>query len=140
MSEPTPENTDFTEAEPVCPPAPSETPPLPCPATPDISFGEESARDNFLAWEKLRLAYNAVLAIFALLVGWPRLSDGDFQVHLFEGALFANLCFCVGPWVEGYLILLFGLPRKDFRAVLFLLGTLLAVLLAGLDILSFGKG
>jgi hypothetical protein len=90
--------------------------------------GEPTAREVFLAWEKLRLIYNAILAGLSLFLGLPRLGDPDFWFILFEGALIANVCFCLGPVLEGYAALV-GVLRRGVRMLLFVLGTSLAALL-----------
>ena len=52
-----------------------------------------SARAVFLAWERLRLVYNAVLILEVLLLSSRELSDQDFRSFLVRGAIGANLCF-----------------------------------------------
>jgi hypothetical protein len=109
---------------------------------PTIDRGnEESARAVFLAWEKLRLAYNAilvgvVLAVFGCLFGWSVLAQEEVWEYLVAGAFLANVCFCVGPWAEGWLAVA-GARRKDVRSALFVLGTLLACGLCCLALYSW---
>jgi hypothetical protein len=91
----------------------------------------------FIAWERLRLVYNGILAAVVLLLGGGSLvREPRFWSLLIGGAIGANVCFCAGICAEGYLALL-GLPRRETRAVLFVAGTLLAILLTGLCIFSF---
>lgn len=85
------------------------------------------ARSVFLAWERLRVVYNAVLVIETLVLALPLLTDQGFLVIAVEGAIAANLAFCAGPVAEGYLDLL-ALPRVPSRWVLMIAGTLLAML------------
>lgn len=90
---------------------------------------DESARAVFLAWERLRLWYNAALAaVVVLLVPLGGPADERELLFLAECAFGANLCFCLGPVVEGYLSLL-GVSRRTARGVVFVPGLLLALLL-----------
>jgi hypothetical protein len=106
-------------------------PPLDLSPVPDVP-----AREVFLAWEKLRLAYNAALTGLVCLFGWPDFIDRAFWLFLVGGAFFANLCFCVGPCAEGYLAWM-GIGRRAARWFLFLSGTFLACLLALLALLAW---
>jgi hypothetical protein len=99
---------------------------------------EESARSVFLAWEKLRLVYNAVLVVFVLLIPRPFFDVLESLIFLAEGAFIANLCYCAGPVAEGYLALL-GADRSRVRLVLFVLGTLLACALAAVAVVYHAK-
>jgi hypothetical protein len=94
---------------------------------------DDSARAAFLAWEKLRLAYNAALAVLVLaLAPDGAFSDPAFQSYLLTGAFAANVCFCAGAWAEGWLAII-GLDRLAARAVVFGLGLAFSCLLtAGL--------
>jgi hypothetical protein len=90
----------------------------------NIRAPEPTAREVFFAWEKLRLAYNAILTIVVLgRIGSVAL---DFVPHLLEAAIMANICFCVGPVAEGYLCWL-TLHRRAARYILFLFGLPLAL-------------
>src|SRR5262249_45571426 len=63
------------------------------------------AMEVFIAWERLRLLYNAILVVSVLLHLKSLL--GLFHASfLLEAALAANVCFCAGPVAEGYLCLL----------------------------------
>lgn len=83
-----------------------------------------------LAWEKLRLWYNAVLAIVALLavvsVDASLLVEPRAMESMILAALAANACFCVGPLLEGY-ITWFVRPVPWLRRWIFGIGTLGAV-------------
>ena len=96
----------------------------------------ESAAAAFRQWEWLRLAYNVVL--FLALLPWfsPLIDDRKFTVFVIECAIAANICFCVGPVVEGYVSLI-GIPRKVTRYTLFAGGVLLAVVIEVFSIVSF---
>jgi len=94
------------------------------------SARDESARSVFLAWEKFRLAYNVILAGVVLLAesclyGWSEFQRSGFWEYLVGGALYANACFCAGPWLDGWFAVA-GAERREFRWVLFLTGLLLA--------------
>lgn len=92
------------------------------------------ARSVFLAWEKLRPAYLAVLAVCSLLLvvvagpPWPAVAR-----VLLAGAVAANLLYFAGPLLETYVCWL-GWRGAWLRWVLFLGGTLLAVVLAAVAI------
>jgi hypothetical protein len=101
-----------------------------------IPLTEETPRSVFLAWEKLRLVFNAALAIVVLLSAGSALSEGAFWRFLVGGVLGANVCFCLGPVVEGYLSLL-GSDRQAARWVVFSLGMMAGCLLAFLAVFSW---
>jgi hypothetical protein len=91
---------------------------------------QESAKSAFLTWEKFRLAYNLLLSIFVIAAsacwfGFDGFQDSEFWWYLVYSALLANVCFCVGPWVEGWLSVA-GADREPVRWVLFVSGTVLA--------------
>jgi len=90
------------------------------------------ARRTFLAWEKLRLIYNAILVVVTTLVCVfePILvSAFDFWLYLVPEAIVANLCYFCAPVVETYVSWL-GFRLRWLRATLFVVGTLLACVLA----------
>jgi hypothetical protein len=111
----------------------SSTPPA---SEPLDRQGEEKARSAFVAWEKLRVAFNAVLAAVVLLSAGSALSEETFWVFLLQGTLLANLCFCLGPVAEGYLTLA-GSGRQSARWVVFSLGVMAGCLLAFLAVFSW---
>jgi hypothetical protein len=130
---------DITRAEPGTPALlarPPEAPPADeTPATVrivDLAHPDERATTVFLAWEKLRLLYNAILAAVVCWVGSGLLAHSAFWPQLLMDAFLANVFFCLGPCLEGYICLFGGngTPRATVRAVLFFLGTLLSVVLA----------
>lgn len=88
------------------------------------------ARATFLAWEKLRIAYNAVLVVVTLLAlaATQQVDLWGLGVPL-RGAIVANLLYFAGPAMETYVRWL-GYDRTWPRWLLFLGGTALASLLA----------
>lgn len=92
---------------------------------------DDSARAVFLAWEGLRIVFNAVLIFFtlALAMALGVAIDTLFWQRVIPGALAANVCFCVGPCAEGYLALM-GADRRLARGFFFLAGLSLTSLLA----------
>ena len=88
------------------------------------------AREVFLAWEKLRLVYVAVLATVTLvLIESPGAVTSRLAIDVVVGALAANVLYFAGPLTESYLRWL-GYERGWPRWVLFLGGTILAVVFA----------
>ena len=87
-----------------------------------------------VAWERLRLIYNIVMGVFvAAVVGFSQaLIARDYRQVLAEiaaGGVAANLCFCAGPIVDGYLTW-FGIRNRWVTIILFIAGTILTMLLA----------
>lgn len=95
----------------------------------------ETAREVFVAWERRRIAYNAVQVAVVALSGRILFEGPGWAARLGLLVLASNLLFCLGPVAEGYLVLL-GAPRRGARAFVFTLGTLVAVALAGLVIVG----
>jgi hypothetical protein len=89
-----------------------------------------SVKAIFRAWERLRLVYNAVLALVVVLFLSPRQAvEPTFWLFLACQAVAANLCFFAGPlgeWYVGWL----GYRSRATRWVLFGSGLLFAVVLA----------
>jgi hypothetical protein len=88
----------------------------------------------FASWELLRIVYNAALLLIVLLAGGvlaPRgaFDDRAFWVFLVKCAIGANLCYCLGPIGEGYLVLV-GVRRGLARTILFLVGLIASGVLA----------
>lgn len=98
-------------------------------------------KDVFLAWEKLRLIFNALLGVAALFL----MFNSEFTFHLFAFLLLAalvflaNLCFCTCPVAELFLCWL-GLPRQPSRWFVFCVGGILSVFLAMLALDKFLRG
>jgi hypothetical protein len=81
--------------------------------------------DTFLAWERLRIWFNAVLVVAVLLGSMPapqNMLTTEAVSRLLEGIIVVNLAFSVGMLVEFYLRW-FGWWRNWMRMGLFLLGT-----------------
>ncbi len=98
-------------------------------AIPDIRAKEPTSMEVFFAWEKLRLAFNALLLVIVVFM-MLRAGFNPLAIVFFgEDAVLANLCYCVGPVAEGYLCWL-GLPRIVVRWLVLLFGTLIGVVLA----------
>ncbi len=83
---------------------------------------ELSARELFIAWERLRVPYNLILAVPLLFLG----ATSNGPMFLAYAAITTNVAFCAGPVGENYLTLL-RFPRQPTRWLLFGLGTLLAL-------------
>lgn len=94
----------------------------------------ESARTSRLeelgrvivTWEKLRLLYNGIGLLPTVLIV---IVAGSHPFEIAGCAFLANLCFCLGPLVDGYLTW-FGFRHRAVTVVLFVLGTFLMLLLA----------
>ncbi len=86
---------------------------------PNIRDEGSRAMEVFFAWEKLRLIYNGVLVVIAVVVCGPPVVLMIGEAIL--GAIAANLMFCAGPVGECYLAW-WGVPRLAARWVLFVLG------------------
>jgi hypothetical protein len=90
----------------------------------------------FWRWEKLRILYNAVLAIEVLVltvmiaVLRPDSVQQIFQVlfcgRLVTGCLAANLLFLLGYYVNAYLVWM-GFRQRIYTAILFLGGLTVAI-------------
>jgi len=99
------------------------------PTEPGLPSADDSARAVFLAWERLRLVYNAALGAVVLACAAGDLSDREFRSFLLRDAVAANLCFCFGPVAEGYLALV-GVGRRAARYLVFVPGLLLGCFFA----------
>lgn len=98
---------------------------LPLEESLEIRRGGADAMAVFIAWEKLRLLYNAFLAVLVIVELAP-LGVLVLLPILLEAALVANICYCVGPVAEGYLCCI-GVKRTNARYALFVLGTILSL-------------
>ncbi|MCO6044229.1 hypothetical protein NG895_09955 [Aeoliella sp. ICT_H6.2] len=99
----------------------------------------------FVAWERLRIWYNVVLAVVAVLVlvgivlsSGLQLSKNDFDI-LIEAAIGANVCFLAGPLLEGY-VTWWIKPASWLRKPVFVLGTVASVLLTIIVVLAVAAG
>ncbi len=92
-------------------------------------------------WEKLRLLYNAILIPFvvgATLIFHTRwLGDSSFWEDVIIGGIGSNVCFCLGPVLELYLVWL-GANARTARGWLFALGTAFTALAAFAVIMLYG--
>lgn len=83
-----------------------------------------------VAWEKLRLWYNIVLAAVALIailnINASLLVDPRAMEAMLLAALAANACYCAGPLGEGYVTWFFG-PVPWLRGVVFVMGSMGAI-------------
>jgi hypothetical protein len=82
----------------------------------------------FFAWEKMRLLYNALMGVLVICIVVKAGFGFSIGVWIAEGAVLANLCFCIGPIAEGYLCWL-GLPHQTTRWVLFCWGCVISIFL-----------
>ena len=88
---------------------------------------DKSVRDVFLAWEKLRVLYVALLVFVVLgLDGVRALGDRQSCFAIIEGAVAANVLYFAGPLAEAYFHWL-GIRWRWLRMTLFTAGTLLAI-------------
>jgi hypothetical protein len=103
----------------------------------DAGSERESAHAVFAAWEKLRIVYNVILSLVVLscMFRFSR-SEVPSLPYLTYCMLMANVCFCLGPVVEGYLAML-GTQRRIVRIAVFSVGTLFASLLASMVIMLY---
>ena len=102
---------------------------------PEIAQGKASAKNTdlplLMAWERLRVVYNLVLIVIVVIIAASRRmlwSDHRFPVFLFERVVLANLCFCAGPVIDGYLHLL-KIGGRPSRLILFFCGLVLSILI-----------
>jgi hypothetical protein len=93
----------------------------------------ESGGDLLARWERLRVLYNAALTaevlIFLAADGAWTLRQGRFWSFLIFSCVMANVCFCVGPVVDGYIHRL-GSRGSGSTWVLFSLGVGFSMVLA----------
>ena len=115
----------------------------PAPVEPDDFFAV------FWRWERYRVVYNLILVGETVLAISTRshLPNWRFLDMLAVLAVVANVCFCAGPVLHGYLWR-FGFRGRWFWRTILIAGTLLAMLLAAIALvslsasgnLSFGGG
>jgi len=119
-----------------------ETNPYAAPKTVDDAVVREPgrARRLMLAWEPLRLKYNAILAIAGVLVILAYMLGGmPILVGIF-GAFFvaigANLCFLLGPFAEISTCAVMNIDEAPIlRRILFFVGTSFSLGVFGLALL-----
>jgi len=94
-------------------------------------------------WEKLRVAYNAVLVLiviaFISFSSGISLLDSAFFAPLVFLTIAANLCFCAGPTVAAYLAWAGATPSlvRGVSYLLFTVGLTVACAVAVSVLLSF---
>ena len=101
--------------------------------TPSIYKMDATATQVFLAWERLRFYYNVILLLCTFYVVFPIVEKMEGIIIVLTTAtlpmpLIWNICFCVGPFGEGYFSLC-GIPRVLARCLLFVVVTAIALLL-----------
>ena len=93
--------------------------------TPNIRLDEATEMQVFFAWEKLRPVYNVVMLICLMIkisISSRLFFVGGFdQWQWLYAFLLINVCFGIGPIVEGYLRW-FSFPRIKSRWVAFVVG------------------
>ncbi len=84
--------------------------------------------ETIVFWERLRWIYNAVLVITTLVtcIALPVQVGIETPLIFVAGALGANLCFCAGPLVSGYMTWL-GVRSRVFDYCLFVGGLVIAL-------------
>lgn len=93
------------------------------------------AKRIFLDWEKLRLAYIAILGLVTIVAIFLRQTiSSRLVVDVVMGAVLANACFFAGPIVETYIRWL-GYQAAWPRWAMFAIGTIFACGLAVLAVL-----
>ena len=86
----------------------------------------ELAKRSFLAWEKLRIVYNAVCAVATLgaaMVFGLSLNRIEYWGWFIFGGCVANIFYFAGPVVESYVTWL-GFNPNLYRVSAFTVGTL----------------
>ena len=120
----------------------TESNPFSAPATTDQNAGRKPPEPKqtpvdfgsvIKTWEILRIAYNLIMGAITIaltLVMYPEnLLDLVFWFSVVVGALIANLCFLMGPAIEGY-GRYFGLWGRPLTGLLFMAGLMVTFLLA----------
>ena len=82
----------------------------------------------FLFWEKMRVAYNAILIVEVLILAGMGMSASLWKPEVVVLSFAANVCFCTAPVVHAYAILI-GLPSRAVGWLLFVTGTTLSTIL-----------
>ncbi len=113
-----------------------ESNPYASPSNTATDVASADFRDLFLSWERLRIVFNGVLVALTLLCGMASLADPKFWWTAMLGGFVTNVCFCVGPILDGYVTWLFGRRVRWVQVALFLIGQTFAAALAGTVILN----
>ncbi len=107
-------------------------------AVPGVLAIHVDCRSIVLAWERLRLVYNAIMLVFGLsaclVFASSLLTVAPIQT-LMEVAVFgvlANICFCLGPYAEIVIALFISeQTARRARPVMFAVGLLISLGLIG---------
>src|SRR5262245_33357895 len=108
----------------------------PQPIAADRPLAMDASLAPFLAWERLRIWFNTILVLVVVVSVLPHRElwfSYRLNYYCIEGAILANICFCVGLVAESYLRIV-GWWQDYQRWALFLMGTLLAAFLAAAGI------
>lgn len=89
-------------------------------------------------WERYRLIYNVALVAWTIVLSIGLLGGLSLEVVLLAvfGAVVVNFFFCLGPAFDGYVQWLFGTRSRAIGIVIFVLGTLFTMFLAGVSLLE----
>ncbi len=93
-----------------------------------------------LRWERLRIYYNAILAIWVILLAIvfvpQHAGEARFWIAVLTGAVIANACYFAGPLIEGY-GMFFRKWNSVCTAILFLAGLAFCAVLAAGCVVSY---
>lgn len=95
-----------------------------------------SAREVFIAWERLRVVFNLALIVLVAIFGHDYWSERGFLSYVIKAAFVANVGYCAGPVAEGYLALA-GVQRRAARAALFGGGLVIACLFCAMVVIAW---
>lgn len=101
------------------------------PARGEELTGGSKAREVFLRWERLRIAYNVIVLLAVLPFALAKGSPGELSLafSLLAAGIIANVGYLIGPCAELYLRWL-GLSHRSLPTLLFTAQSLFAVILA----------
>ncbi len=97
----------------------------------DVAREDPTTMEVFFAWEQRRIAYNGILVGCTLALGtlFGTIHVPGFWLFCIVGAVFLNVCYCLGPVLEGYQVWFFNAEREHSRVLLFIGGLSLSVIL-----------
>lgn len=108
---------------------------------PDAATRQADFRNVFLAWERMRIFFNLILAFPSGGYVISRAASGglgwDHIVFFTQCAIVANIGFCVMPVFEGYLTWFTGKNMRVFRTLLFPAITLVALFFGAVALIDF---
>ena len=105
-------------------------------AMPTEPANPASARAVFIAWEQLRVVFNLALIALVVILGREFWRVPGFLRYITKAGVVANVCYCSGPVLEGYLALA-GVPRRAVRVSLFGGGLLVACWLSAIVVIAW---